>query len=324
MNWGILGLGTIAKKFAKAVNLMSEQGERLVAVGSRSIEHAKEFADEYGAEKCYGSYEELAQASEIDAVYIATPNNLHYENCKMCLLNGKNVLCEKPFTINENEARELYELAREKGLFIMEGLWTWHLPIYKKIREIVESGSIGNVEEIKCQYGFVASGARKDRKFASELGGGALLDIGIYNLGFIYNVTRMMPEHFDSKVDINEYGTDEYSSIRMTFENGCVAEAIQTIGTVLDRKATIRGTKGQIILDDFQQAYSMKLLLDGKEEIIEIPYQYDDFEYEIGEVSRCVSQGMNSSDVYTSEHSIALTELMHRIRISWNMKFKCE
>ena len=244
MKWGILATGTIAKKFASTVEQMGAEGEQLVAVGSRHMESAQAFAQQYGIPRCYDSYEALAADPEVEAIYIATPNTLHYENCKLCLEQGKHVLCEKPFTIRPEQAQELYRLAEEKHLFLMEAFWIWLLPLYDRLREILTAGTIGELKQITCQYGFVASGARKDRKFDSGLGGGALLDIGIYNLGFLRILTGQDPEKVETKeVHINEYGTDDYSRLALTYPGGCMAESVQTIGQELERNARIVGTR---------------------------------------------------------------------------------
>ena len=217
MKWGILATGTIAKKFASTVEQMGAEGEQLVAVGSRHMESAQTFAQQYGIPRCYDSYEALAADPEVEAIYVATPNTLHYENCKLCLEQGKHVLCEKPFTITPEQAQQLYRLAEEKHRFLMEAFWIWLLPLYDRLREILAAGTIGELKQITCQYGFVASGARKDRKFDSGLGGGALLDIGIYNLGFLRILTGQDPEKVETKeVHINEYGTDDYSRLALT------------------------------------------------------------------------------------------------------------
>ena len=234
MNWGILATGTIANKFATTVNAMAAEGERLAAVGSRRAESAKAFAAQYNIPHWYASYEELAADPAVDAIYIATPNALHYENCKLCLEQGKHVLCEKPFTISPEQAQELYRLAEEKHLFLMEAFWIWLLPLYDRLRQILTAGTIGELKQITCQYGFVATGARKDRKFDSGLGGGALLDIGIYDLGFLRILTGQDPEKVETKeVHINEYGTDDYSRLVLTYPGGCKAESVQTIGQEL-------------------------------------------------------------------------------------------
>ena len=154
MNWGILATGTIANKFATTVNAMAAEGERLAAVGSRRAESAKAFAAQYNIPHWHASYEELAADPAVDAIYIATPNALHYENCKLCLEHGKHVLCEKPFTINAEQAKELYALAEKKQLFIMEAFWIRFLPLYAKLQQMLADRVIGTLQTITCQYGF--------------------------------------------------------------------------------------------------------------------------------------------------------------------------
>lgn len=220
MKWGILASGTIAAKFAGTVNAMGAEGETLVAVGSRSAEKAQKFAAEHSIPKAYGSYEELAADPDVEAIYIATPNNMHYENALLCLNAGKNVLCEKPFTTCATDAKNLYRIAEEKGLFIMEAFWIRFLPLYEKLLEIIRSGEYGELRHARCDYGFIARGARRERKFKSELGGGALLDIGIYNLGFLHMIMGSEPETFATEVHFNEFETDDFSVLQLTCPGG--------------------------------------------------------------------------------------------------------
>lgn len=158
MKWGILAAGTIAAKFAGTVNAMRDEGEELVAVGSRSAEKAQQFAEKHGIPGAYGSYEELVSDPDVEAVYIATPNNMHYSNALLCLNAGKNVLCEKPFTTSAADAANLYRIAEEKGLFIMEAFWIRFLPLYEKLLEIIRSGEYGELRHARCDYGFIAKG----------------------------------------------------------------------------------------------------------------------------------------------------------------------
>ena len=182
-----------------------------------------------------------------DCAMICTMDRMHYEPTIMALKKGYHVLCEKPFTINEKQAQELYRLAKDKHIFIMEGLWIWFLPLYNRLRNILLQGTIGEIKHISCQYGFVATGARKERKFNPALGGGALLDIGIYNLGFLRIVTGCDPQNVETtKVHINENGTDDYSCLKLTYNDGCTAESVQTIGQELKRNA-----KGRYIFTGF-------------------------------------------------------------------------
>lgn len=325
MKWGILATGTIAKKFAATVNQMKDSGESLAAVGSRREEPAKAFAEEYGIPKYYGSYEELAADPEVEAVYIATPNNFHYENCIMCLEAGKHVLCEKPFTTNAEEAKELYQMAEEKGLFIMEAFWIRFLPLYGHLQKLLSQEIIGPIRHIRCEYGFIAKGTRKERKFNSSLGGGALLDIGIYNLGFLHMVIGTAPKSVQSQVHINEYGTDDFSTIQLSYPGGCTAYCAQSIGMVMDRQAVIFGDKGTIVFSDYQHAETMSIrLYDGEEYTIKAPFKINGFEYQIEEVSRCVAEGKCSSGRFTPEDSLAVLQLMDDIRESWGMKFEYE
>ena len=284
MKWGILATGTIAKKFASTVEQMGAEGEQLVAVGSRHLESAQAFAQQYGIPRCYDSYEALAADPEVEAIYVATPNTLHYENCKLCLEQGKHVLCEKPFTISPEQAQQLYRLAEEKHLFLMEAFWIWLLPLYDRLRQILAAGTIGELKQITCQYGFAVSGARKDRKFDSGLGGGALLDIGIYNLGFLRILTGQDPE----KVETKEVG-----------------------GTVMKWGILATGTMTLEVEGK-------------EPEVIRCPVDINGFEYEIREASRCVKLGRTGSDRYTPQDSLALTRLMYDTRMSWGMKFAGE
>ena len=205
MNWGIIATGNIAEKFAKTINAMCAEEQRLVAVGSRELEKAKKFAKKFEIKNVYGSYEELAADPDIDAVYIATPNNLHYENTLLCLNEGKNVLCEKPFTIKAQEAEKLYNTAKEKHLFLMEGFWIRFLPLYNELLDIISSKKYGELRHARCEYGFIANEKRRERKFLSELGGGALLDIAIYNLGVLPKRMGGRPDRVETEVRFNEF-----------------------------------------------------------------------------------------------------------------------
>ena len=325
MKWGILATGTIAAKFAKTINAMQAEGEELIAVGSRNEEKARDFASVHGIPGAYGSYEELAADPEVEAVYIATPNNMHYANALLCLNSGKNVLCEKPFTTSAADAANLYRIAEEKGLFIMEAFWIRFLPLYEKLLEVIRSGEYGKLRHARCDYGFIAKGARRERKFRSELGGGALLDIGIYNLGFLRMVMDADPEVFTSEVHFNEFGTDDFSVLQLRYPDGKTAHSLQAIGMQIDRQAALYFDRASIYLPDFQGAYSMTILpVDGEPVTIECPPDFNGFEYEIREASRCVREGRSHSVIFRPEDSIAVLQLLDDVRESWNMRFSYE
>lgn len=268
MKWGIMATGSIAQKFASTVNRMTDEGEILQAVASRTKESAENFARQHRIPEVFDSYKAMAESDSVDVIYIATPNNMHYENVKMCLLAGKHVLCEKPFTTSAAQAQELYALAEEKGLFLMEGFWIRFLPVLQKMQELIKEGKLGEIRYIRSEYGFVAKGDRKVRKFNPQLGGGALLDIGIYNLGFLNMIMGKNPDSFTSDVHTTDVGTDDFSVIHLHYpqENGQGAEAVVTtaIGLDIQRKAAVIGTKGSIYLDDFQKAETMTVSLSQK------------------------------------------------------------
>ena len=329
MKWGIMATGSIAQKFASTVNRMTDEGEILQAVASRTKESAENFARQHRIPEVFDSYKAMAESDSVDVIYIATPNNMHYENVKMCLLAGKHVLCEKPFTTSAAQAQELYALAEEKGLFLMEGFWIRFLPVLQKMQELIKEGKLGEIRYIRSEYGFVAKGDRKVRKFNPQLGGGALLDIGIYNLGFLNTIMGKNPDSFTSDVHMTDVGTDDFSVIHLHYsqENGQGAEAVATtaIGLDIQRKAAVIGTKGSIYLDDFQKAETMTVSLsDGEEYEIEIPFEINGFEYQIREVSNCIRAGRTHSGIYTPQMSLQTLSLIDDIRASWNMKFPFE
>ena len=320
MNFGIIGLGNISNKFAKTLN---EMNESLYAVASRDINKAKEFSENYNSIKYYGSYEELINDPNVDIVYISTPNNMHFQNAYDCLSHNKNVICEKPFTTNPKDASKLYSYAKEKNLFIMEALWIEFLPAYKKIIEIIKEGKIGDLKALSVTYGFDTNPERKKRKFDSKLAGGALLDIGIYNLGFIDMILNEEVQSFNSEYKLNEYGTDEYSMINLLFKNNIKATLVTTIGKDLKKEAYIVGTKGSIYIPDFQQNQEFILKTD-KDELYSYPFEINGFEYQIREAIDSINNKRNESITYPSSRSIRLMKLLYDIRISWNMKFDFE
>ena len=211
----------------------------------------------------------------------------------------------------------------------MEGFWIRFLPVLQKMQELIKEGKLGEIRYIRSEYGFVAKGDRKVRKFNPQLGGGALLDIGIYNLGFLNMIMGKNPDSFTSDVHMTDVGTDDFSVIHLHYpqENGQGAEAVVTtaIGLDIQRKAAVIGTKGSIYLDDFQKAETMTVSLsDGEEYEIEIPFEINGFEYQIREASNCIRAGRTHSGIYTPQMSLQTLSLIDDIRAGWNMKFPFE
>ena len=324
LKWGIISTGTIARRFAEVLNKMDGEVQ-LGAVASRDIDKAKAFAEEFNAPKHYGSYEELAAAPDIDAIYIATPNNLHYENVCLCLDSGKHVLCEKPFTINAEEARKLYAKAREKKLFLMDGLWIVHTPLLKKLRQLLDEGIIGDVQHVRADYGFSASGGRKDRKFDSGLGGGALLDVGVYNAGFAHFIMGAMPTAVKAHLRINEYGTDDFGTAILEYPGRRTAVLTSSIGVVMPTEGLIYGTKGRIYFPNYQRAESMTIFADDREpEEIKMPFEIHGFEYQIREAGHCIKNAMLTSSQIPEEFSVGVMQTLDDIRACCGLRFSFE
>jgi len=320
IRWGILATGTIARKFAKTINSMDNETQ-LVACGSRNIEHAKAFAQEFSIPKYYDSYEALVQDEDVDAIYIATPNNLHFENMKMCIAAGKHILCEKPLTTNAKDAKEIFRLAEEKGVFLMEAFWISMLPMHLKIAQIIADGVIGEVKHIRADFGFTVQGERKNRKLDASLGGGALLDIGIYNIGFVAMTLGYQPITIQSSVHMNELGTDDFETMIFEYENGATASMSVSIGMKIEKAGAIYGTKGSILLPDFQQAEKMYVdFYNGTVEEINMPVDINGFEYQIREAIKCIEDKKTSSSIQTPQNSIAVMEIMDSIREQWKNK----
>ncbi len=325
MKWGIIGAGTIAHKFAVTVAGMKAEGDRVVAVASRSIASAQAFAAQYGIPRAYGSYEEMLNDAEVEAVYVATPNSFHYEHSALSLRHGKHVLCEKPFTLNAGQARELYALAREKGLFIMEAFWIRFLPVLTEMRRAIAAGEIGTVLHARSDYGYIPREEKKEVKRSFDLGVGAMMDIGIYNLGFVRMVMDAAPARIESTVRKNEYGTDEFSAVLLEYPGGRSATVLTGFAADMPRNASVFGTEGEITLPDFQMAEKMTVRrYDGNVREVAIPFDVNGFEYEIREVNRCVKLGLHTSDVLREDDTLTVLDTMDELRTSWGVTYPGE
>lgn len=325
MKWGIIGTGVIAEKFANTIAAMRAEGDEVVAVASRTAEAANAFMARHAIPHAHGSYERMMGDATVEAVYIATPNVLHYDNAKMALLAGKHVLCEKPFTLNAGQARELYALAHERKLFIMEAFWIRFLPALLTLRQAIAAGEIGEVTHMRSDYGFIPAASHSVSKRDAQLGAGALMDIGIYNLGFAHMVMDAQPTEFHSTVQRNEHGTDSFSAVLLTYPGGRSASIATSIGMTLPREAVIYGTKGSIALPDFQMAERFTVRpYDGPAREVHMPFEINGFEYEIREVNRCVKLGFSTSDVLREQDTLTVLSTMDAIRASWGVKFPGE
>jgi len=314
IRWGILGTGTIAHKFASDLKFV--ENAELVAVGSRSLENAKIFAEEFNIQLSFGSYEELAKCDEIDIVSIATPNNLHHPNTLLCLNNGKAVLCEKPLALNEKQVLEMINLAHQKNLFLMDALWTKFLPHYRKMIEIVKSGSLGNIKVVLANFGFQANAEPNSRLLNPALGGGSLVDIGIYN---IFTTLDILGEPDEINVNINstEQGIDEQCAVIFKYNNGAMASLFSSISANLGTEVEISGTLVRLKLTTpfYDSTSVLEYYLDGKKTVIETEKEEGlGYQYEARHATNCLLNGMTESTVVPHADSILLMQTLDKIR----------
>ena len=322
-NWGIIGLGRIAHKFAS--DLAKTPGAKLAAVASRDMDRSVEFGRQYGAGHVYGSYEEIIQCPDLDAVYIATPNNLHCQNTLFCIAHKIPVLCEKPFSINIHEARQMVEAARVQGTFLMEAFWTRFLPTTQKMLQLIADNQIGAVLGIKADFGFKPPYEPAGRLFNPELGGGALLDIGVYPL-FLATLVLGMPVEVTAKAYLGATGVDEDTAIILRHRNGALSHLHTTIRMGTKSEAFIYGETGTIhIHSRFHEMTSMSLLREGQRPTF---FQFDNqvhgYTFEAQEVMRCLSFGLTESPDLNLDFTLARMELLDEIRQQIGLQYPGE
>jgi predicted dehydrogenase len=323
IQWGIIGPGKIAERFAQCVDVV--EGASIHAVASRNPDRGKKFAKRHKVAVVYSSYEELVSDPEIDVVYIATPHNFHYENTKLCLEAGKHVLCEKPLTVNANQSERLIALAREKQLFLMEAMWTYFLPIYSVVRQWLDTGKIGEITFMTSTFGFIPNRDPDSRLFNPRLAGGTLLDIGIYNLAVSRWVVGQEVQSFDVRGLIGKTGVDEHVSATLEFEEDVISQFTCTFLSNTYNDFVIYGTKGHIrVHPNFWGATKATLFTGRRKKTVEKPMRSTGFEYEIEEVGRCLRAGLIESPVMTHEKALASMELMDAIRASIGLTYPFE
>ncbi len=316
MNLAILGAGRIAVTMANTVNQMNDVN--LYAIASRDLKRAEKFAEEYGAEKAYGSYEEMLQDENVDLVYIATPHSHHCEQIKLCVDYKKPVLCEKALTVNAAEAEEVFSYAKEKRVFVTEAMWVRYMPMTKTLRNLIESGRIGEVVSLTANLGYTVMD--KERIVKPELGGGALLDIGVYTLNFATTVLGDDVQNVSVSATKLDTGVDKHEFVTLTYVNGAMAGLYSTIETNTDRRGVIYGTKGYIIVDNINnyEAFHIYNLKHELEEIIERPQQITGFEYQVRACKCATEQGKLECEEMPHEHSIRIMQLVDEIKANFN------
>lgn len=313
IKWGIIGLGKIADKFAS--DLQFSENAILHAVASRSLDKAKQFTEKHNAQKYYDSYQKLAQDSEVDIIYIATPHSFHFENTMMCLKNNKNVLCEKPIGMNKQQTQKMFDEAKSRNLFLMEGLWTRFIPATEKLFDLLNDKVIGDLQFIRADFGFKADFDPEGRVFKKELGAGSLLDIGIYPV-YLSLLTLGMPENITAVARYTSTGVDSYCSMLFDYKNLVKARLESTIEADTPIEAYIYGSKGHIKLHSrFHHTEKISVYVNGdlKDEF-EIPYKGNGYVHEIEEVNNCLLNNQTESSKLTHQISIDLISILDWVR----------
>lgn len=322
IRWGILGPGGIAHKFAAALEAIPDA--EIIAVGSRDFQRANTFADTFDVPHRHSSYVELANNSEVDVVYVATPHPFHKACAMLCLEAGKAVLCEKPFTVDSEQAAEMIACAREHRQFLMEAMWTRFIPIMVKVREWLTDGVIGEPRMLTADFGnrvALTAENMKGRLFALELAGGAMLDIGVYTVS-LASMVFGAPAKITSLAHIGKTGVDEQSAVLLGYDAGQIASLSCAITTRTSQDARIFGTKGSIYIPNFSRATSATLEVHGKEPLqIEIPFTDNGFEYQVLEVINCLRAGKLESDVMPLDESLSIVKTMDTVREQWGLKY---
>jgi dihydrodiol dehydrogenase / D-xylose 1-dehydrogenase (NADP) len=319
IRWGIISTGGIAGAFAHALQFV--EGTELLGVGSRSQDSADRFGEKYNIPRRYPTYQALAEDPDIDAIYVATPHPMHYEDTLLCLNNGKAVLCEKVFAMTAAEANEMIAAARANNVFLMEAMWTRWLPRVVEIRRLLSERVLGEVRFFQADFGVWFQFDPNHRVFAPELGGSALLDLGIYPVSFASMVFGMQPEKVVSLAHMGQTGVDEFSGITFSYPNEGIAQIYTASQLQTPHEALIVGDKGMIrIPGRFYAADSGKFTLQMKGEApqeFDFPVEDSGYRYEAEEVVRCMREGLMESPVLPLSETLAIMQTMDRIQAAW-------
>ena len=312
IKWGILGCGNIAHKFAE--DLLATQGAILYAVGSRNLEKAENFKQRHQAHKAYASYEELVKDSKVDIVYIATPHPYHKEVALLCLQHHKAVLCEKPFAMNYKEVEDMIAFAKAQKIFLMEALWTYFLPHYNFVLQTLESGELGAIKTLKADFGIDVPKDPLHRLYNKNLGGGSLLDVGIYPL-FAAMTMLGSPETIEAKATLDTNGIDLNCEMQLNYPNNVKAHLFSAIDTQTDTTCLIELEKGTILINSrFHDTANVTITRNEGTETIDFPVTVHGYHYEILHCQEMLKKGNTESTIMTFDKSIQLITLLDSVR----------
>lgn len=322
MKIGIIGAGNIAGKIAESMAHLPE-AERY-AVASRSLEKAESFSKEYGFARAYGSYEALVEDPAVELVYVATPHSHHYAHMELCVRHKKPFLCEKAFTLNGEQARRIQAMAHKAGVFGAEAIWTRYMPSRRIIQDLLDSGVIGKVTTLTANLAYAVQ--TKERICRPELGGGALLDLGVYGLNFAFMHLGTKIERIESSVQMMPSGVDGMESITIFFQGGAMAVITNSVYARSDRSGVFYGDQGYMVVENINnpKAVSIYDTHDNLLRRVEMPPQFTGYEYEIRACIEAVKEGKLESEYMPLSETVFVMEVMDDIRRQWKMAFPQE
>lgn len=319
-NWGIIGLGGIAKKFAS--DLRDVEGANLYAVASRTQEKAQKFASEFNVETAYGSYEELAKDPKVDIIYIATPHVFHAENTLMCLEHKKAVLCEKPMAMNASQLKTMIETSKQKSLFLMEGLWTNFMPHLDKVHQINLHKTHGKCLKVEADFSFKAEFNTEKRLFNKDLGGGALLDIGIYP---VYLALKFLgpPQDIEATCELSSTGVDISNQIHFKYASGATAELSSSFAKITPSQAKVYFENATVEFGSrFHGTDKLNIKTNSGVDHIDFHYPSHGYQFEIKHVQDCLEKELTQSPEWPLQSSLELLETLDKIREVMGLSYK--
>jgi predicted dehydrogenase len=313
IRWGILATGGIAEKFTEDLRLLPDA--EVLAVGSRTIEAARKFADRYAIPRAYGSWHELAADSDVDVVYVATPHQAHYAAALVCLEAGRAVLCEKPLTLDAASSAALISAARDRGVFLMEAMWTRCMPAVRRLVELVADGAIGDVTAVHAEFGLSGPFAPEHRLRNPALGGGALLDLGIYPVTMAH-LALGVPAEVRAWAHLGPEGTDENTALILGYGSGALASLTCGIVGATANRAVVTGTTGRIELPrSFHHPKRLSVYrFAGEPEVIEAGFDGWGYGNEALEVHRCLRAGLTESPLVPWSTTLEVMSILDTAR----------
>ncbi|MBI2375989.1 MAG: Gfo/Idh/MocA family oxidoreductase [Deltaproteobacteria bacterium] len=324
LRFGFLGAGGIASRVASAFPFASSA--RIVAVGSRDLGRARAFAAREGVSRAYGSYEELVADPQVDVVYIATPNAFHFEHARLALEAEKHALVEKPFTVNAEEARTLVALARSKGLFLMEAMWTRFFPATREVRRWISEGAIGSVRLVEACFGFRASAEELPPLLSKDLAVGSLLDVGVYPISLAHMAFGCAPARVSGFAELSSNGVDQHAAFVLGFDGGGLALGSSAVTHDTPHDSWVCGTEGRIHLDaPFWSPSRVTLVRPGATELVfDRLSRGNGFEHELEAVAAAIREGKTEHPELPLDESIEIMQTLDRLRAHLGIEFPAD